>query len=131
MENTILFQRISWDDLQRYLHREACKINRDVDQDVRLLNYAMFSEQTVEGIYFDGTLVGFARWDRRNNHLSNLYVSPEYRGHGIAREFIQSRNVSSLYVMPHNHDAKRLYTKLGFMRCYCNAPNREFMIRPA
>lgn len=131
MDPLVVFQQVSWDDLIRYLHREACKINRDVDQDVRYMNYSMYCEQTVEGLYVDGVMAGFARWDRRNGHLSNLYVSPEYRGRGLGKRFINDRPIRTLYVVPHNHQAKRLYLNLGFQFERSSVATREFMTRAA
>ncbi|WJJ55144.1 GNAT family N-acetyltransferase [Xanthomonas phage RTH11] len=131
MQRVIEFRPITWDDLARFLHLEQCKINRDVDQDVRYMTYSMFCEQTVEGIYVDGQLAGFGRWDKRNFHLSNLYIVPEFRGLGLGRQYINERNIRTLYVMPHNHGAKALYAALGFIASYSNAPQRDFMVRPA
>jgi ribosomal protein S18 acetylase RimI-like enzyme len=130
MSNDIQFKLLSWDDLRYFLAKEDRKINRDVDREVRFMNYMLFCEQVVEGLYLDGQLVGFARWDRRNNHLSNLYVTQEARGMGIAKKFINERMIKSLYVMPHNDMAKQLYAKLGFILSKCAVPTREFMFRP-
>lgn len=129
MLNEISFRLLSWDDLKAFLFAESLKINRDVDQDVRFLNFPLFCEQTVEGLYLDGALVGFARWDKRNAHLSNIYVIYEARGHGISSKFLQERPIRSLFVMPHNDGAKRLYSRLGFQASQCAVPTREFMIR--
>ncbi len=126
----IEFRHIAWDELQAFLARERSLINRDVDQDVRFMNYVMYAEQRVEGLCLDGELVGFARWDIRTRHLSNLYVTPSARGHGVGRKFIQDRQIDSLYVMPHNHEAKKLYSRLGFHQIACAVPSREYMIRP-
>lgn len=93
------------------------------------MTYSMFCEQAVEGIYVDGTLAGFGRWDKRNFHLSNLYINPHYRGMGLARRYINERHIRTLYVMPHNHPAKQLYHSLGFKSSPCAVPNREFMAR--
>lgn len=123
------FQPVSWDDLRAFLLMEQRKINRDVDHDVRLINFSLYCEQTVEGFYLDGRLVGFARWERRSGHLSNIYVTPTARGLGMAKEFIQLRRIKSLYVMPHNDLAKKLYTSLGFVISKCAVPTREFMTR--
>ena len=131
MSNDVQFKLLSWDDLRAFLFQEDRKINRDVDRDVRLLNYVLFCEQTVEGFYLDGKLVGFARWDRRNGHLSNIYVTQEARGKGLAKKFINEREIRSLYVMPHNDGAKRLYASLGFIKTSCTVPTREFMVRTA
>jgi len=111
------------------LHKEACKINRDVDQDVRYMNYSMFCQEAVEGFYVDDELVGFARWHRITYHLSNIYVSEQARGMGLARRFINERQLRTLYVIPHNHLAKRLYASLGFVQAHCSVPTREFMTR--
>lgn len=130
MSNEVQFRLLSWDDLRYFLAQEDRKINRDVDREVRLMNYMLFCEQTVEGLYLDGRLVGFARWDRRNNHLSNIYVAADARGKGIAKKFINERMIKSLFVMPHNDIAKHLYAKLGFILSRSGYPNREFMMRP-
>jgi len=130
MSNDVQFRLLSWDDLRAFLTSEERKINRDVDRDVRLMNYVLYCEQTVEGFYLNDKLVGFARWDRRSNHLSNIYVAQEARGNGIAKRFINERKIKSLYVMPHNDIAKRLYSALGFIKSSCTVPTREFMIRP-
>lgn len=129
MEPSIVFRRVNWEDLSHFLHLEACKINRDVDQDVRYMTYEMFCSQCVEGIYVDGLMVGFTRWDPRNGHLSNLYVMPEARGQGLAKRYIDERPIKSLYVIPHNHAAKRLYTALGFQQQISHAPTRDYMTR--
>lgn len=131
MEPLVVFQQVSWDDLTRFLHREVCKINRDVDQDVRYMNYSMYCAQTVEGLYVDGVMAGFARWGRRDGHLSNLYVSPEYRGRGLGKRFINDRSIRTLYVIPHNLHAKRLYLSLGFQFERSTVATREFMTRTA
>lgn len=129
MSNDIQFKLLSWDDLRAFLLTEDRKINRDVDRDVRIMNYSLFCEQVVEGFYLNEQLVGFARWDKNNHHLSNIYVAAEARGRGIARLFIQAREILSLYVMPHNDVAKRLYGSLGFLASPCAVPTREFMRR--
>ncbi len=127
-DHDIAFLPLAWDELQAFLARERSKINRDIDQDVRFMTYAMYCEQRVEGLHLNGELVGFARWDLRNRHLSNLYVMPEARGHGIARRYMQERKFTTLYVIPTNEAAKRLYNSLGFIKQTCAVPSREFMV---
>lgn len=129
MSHVIDFRPLTWDALKSFLSKERTKVNRDVDHDVRFVNFIMFSEQTVEGLFLNGKLVGFARWDKANGHLSNLYVMQEHRGHGIARKFIKERPIKTLYVMSQNHLAKKLYSSLGFVLSPCAVRSREFMSR--
>jgi ribosomal protein S18 acetylase RimI-like enzyme len=130
MSPEIEFKRLSWDDLRKFLASEASQISRDVDQEVRTtMSFSLYCDQTVEGFYLNGDLVGFARWDKRDGNLSNIYVSPKARGRGIARRFIEERPLRTLYVMPHNHLAKKLYASLGFIASPCAVPTREFMTR--
>lgn len=128
MSSKLLFRRITWDELRYYLHLESIKRNQDVDQDVRKMTFSLFAEQTVEGFFFENQLVGFARWDKRNGHLSNLYVSPEFRGTGISSAFLNERPLKTLYVIPHNDKAIAFYTRHGFVK-QDTYPTRDFMVR--
>lgn len=125
------FRPIDWMEISGFLAREGLKPNRDIDSDVRYLPFTLFAEQFVEGLYLDGVLVGFARWDIRTKHLSNLYVMQEARGKGLARKYMTERGFKSLYVMPGNEVAKRLYTSLGFEQRPSAFASREYMVRPA
>ncbi|QVD49380.1 hypothetical protein LUCX_310 [Xanthomonas phage vB_XciM_LucasX] len=123
------FRLLGWDELKQFLFTESCKNNKDIDQDVRVMSYLLYTQQTTEGLYLNDTLVGFARWQMKNGHLSNLYIMPEARGHGIARKYLMERPFRSLYVIPHNDPAKRLYAACGFVKALCSVPTREFMVR--
>lgn len=127
-DHDIEFLPLAWPDLQAFLHRERCKVNHDIDQDVRFMTYSMYCQEKVEGLHLNGELVGFARWNLRTKNLSNLYVMPSARGYGIAHRFMTLRQFSTLFVMPHNEAAKRLYTRLGFIKQNCAIPTREFMV---
>lgn len=129
MDHDIQFAPLAWDNMRAFLETERRKINRDVDQDVRYMTYSLFCQERVEGLYLNGELVGFARWDVKVGHLSNLYVSPTARGHGIARRFLRERPIRILYVMAHNHQAKKLYTSMGFIASPAAVPFREVMVR--
>jgi ribosomal protein S18 acetylase RimI-like enzyme len=129
MSLPLTFSPLSWDDLKLFLKKESGKISQDVDRDVRYMNFTLYCEETVEGFYLGEELVGFARWDKKVGHLSNLYVMVDARGRGIARRFINARPIRTLYVMPHNHLAKKLYSELGFILSSCAVPTREFMMR--
>lgn len=129
MEDRIHFALLAWDDLRAFLEQERRKINRDVDQDVRYMTYSLFCQERVEGLYLNDELVGFARWNVNNGHLSNLYVVPSARGHGIGRTFLDQRPIKILYVIPHNHEAKRFYTSVGFTLSPTGVPQRQVMTR--
>lgn len=107
---------ISWETLHHFLMGEYEKreVTQDVDNDVRFVTPSMAQEQTLEGIYHEGELVGFARWDPEVGHLSNLYLTPSARGVGLARRYLNARPLRSLYVMPENPAAIQLYTSVGF-----------------
>jgi ribosomal protein S18 acetylase RimI-like enzyme len=129
MSVNISFRPLGWPDLQQFISKEKNKRTRDVDRDVLFMNLTLYTAQTVEGFYLDETLVGFARWDSNTRHLSNLYVSAEARGQCIASRFIDARRILSLCVLPSNHLAKKLYSRLGFGLSSCPVPSREFMSR--
>jgi ribosomal protein S18 acetylase RimI-like enzyme len=73
-----------------------------------------------------GDFVGFGQYYRRNGrcHLARLAVSPAHRGRGYGTALVESlsrraheafgMNEYSLFVLEHNVDARRLYTRLGF-----------------
>ena len=129
MSNQIQFKPLSWILLSRFLACEKAKRSQDVDRDVLFMNVTLYTASVVEGFYLDDVLVGFGRWNSLTRHLDNVYVTENARGHGIASKFITERAIRTLYVIPHNHEAKKLYTRLGFKSSPCAVPTREFMTR--
>lgn len=125
------FKAVSWDELRFFLHRQRCLQEQDVDTEVRHMTLSMYCEQCVEGIYLNKELVGFARWDRCSGHLSNLYVRPSARGQGLAHQFLEERPIRTLFVMPHNDKAKRLYVSAGFSPVPSATRSRDQYRRPA
>ena len=65
------------------------------------------------GIWVDELLVGFLRYNPEVNHLSSLYVTPAYRGRGLATWTFQQLEINSLYILRANHKAIALYQRLG------------------
>jgi ribosomal protein S18 acetylase RimI-like enzyme len=75
-----------------------------------------------------GSSIAFGQYYMRNErcHLSRLVVSPSERGNGIGKHLIaqlclqgcDDLKVSgcSLFVMPHNKSAMRVYLSLGFRK---------------
>jgi ribosomal protein S18 acetylase RimI-like enzyme len=75
----------------------------------------------VVGLYHDGRQIGFARVSSDGAayaYLGDVYVLPEYRGHGLGlelvREAVDSGPYASLRWLLHTTDAHGLYRKLGF-----------------
>lgn len=78
-------------------------------------------------IMLDGTPVGWASYfTRSNSKLIRLYsicISPEYGGHGYAKEYMKGRfetfgrfSAMTLEVRVSNANAIRLYEGLGFLK---------------
>lgn len=67
------------------------------------------------------------------NHLSKLFVLPEYRGQGIGdliMAHVVSMGACTLLVQPDNNPAIQLYTKYGFREVSRN-PDRIKMKSPS
>lgn len=67
-----------------------------------------------EGIYINDTLVGYVGWDPDAKYCPEMYIHPVARNRGIASRFFEERGVRKLVVSKSNHDAMRLYRRLGF-----------------
>lgn len=86
----------------------------------------------------DGSLSAFGQYYLRAErcHLARLAVAPRLRGHGIGsalvRELCQlgcealAVNSCSLFVLPANVSALRLYRRLGFVAAPCPEPDPVF-----
>lgn len=88
--------------------------------------------QRVVGLYDGTTQVGFARAFTDGAtlvYLADVYVLPEYRGHGagieLVREMIERGPYSGLPWMLHTLDAHAFYARFGFAR-----PSERVMERP-
>ena len=88
--------------------------------------------QRVVGVYHDGRQVGFARAVSDGasvTYLADVYVLPEYRGHGLGVELIREMVENGPYAnrrwMLHTADAHALYEKFGF-----GPPSERVMERP-
>jgi ribosomal protein S18 acetylase RimI-like enzyme len=71
----------------------------------------------------EGAAIGFAlawRHNERVGHVSDLYVRPEFRRHGIARALLREagaqlgREFVTLTTEAHNAPARAFYAHLGF-----------------
>lgn len=84
------------------------------------------------GLYRNGSLVGCARAITdfaRFAYLSDVYVEPEHRGHGLGRWLVQTMiehpDVPNVRWVLHTSDAHGLYRQFGFV-----APDETVMQRP-
>ena len=101
---------------------------RAQDEQERLVREA----QRVVGVYHDDRQIGFARAvsdDASMTYLADVYVLPEYRGHGLGvelvREMIDNGPYANRRWMLHTADAHTLYEKFGF-----GPPSKRVMERP-
>jgi GNAT superfamily N-acetyltransferase len=88
--------------------------------------------QRVVGVYHDGRQIGFARAVSDGasvTYLADVYVLPEYRGHGLGVELIHEMIENGPYAdkrwILHTADAHALYEKFGF-----GPPSERVMERP-
>jgi GNAT superfamily N-acetyltransferase len=88
--------------------------------------------QRVVGVYYDGRQIGFARAVSDGasvTYLADVYVLPEYRGHGLGVELIREMIENGPYAdkrwILHTADAHALYEKFGF-----GPPSERVMERP-
>lgn len=123
----LTYRTISWEELSPFLRMSLIN-NRDVDTDVLRLRREQLQTFHCEGIYLNDRLVGFGRYDTNRLHLAQLYVDPSYRGLGVGREYMNTRNIQGLWVMPENQKAIALYSSMGF-KVIGEAPGRLYMSR--
>ena len=88
--------------------------------------------QRVVGVYDDGRQIGFARAVSDGasvTYLADVYVLPEYRGHGLGVELVREMVENGPYAdkrwILHTADAHALYEKFGF-----GPPSERVMERP-
>jgi GNAT superfamily N-acetyltransferase len=88
--------------------------------------------QRVVGVYYDSRQIGFARAVSDGasvTYLADVYVLPEYRGHGLGVELIREMIENGPYAdkrwILHTADAHALYEKFGF-----GPPSERVMERP-
>jgi GNAT superfamily N-acetyltransferase len=88
--------------------------------------------QRVVGVYHDGRQIGFARAVSDGasvTYLADVYVLPEFRGHGLGMELVREMVENGPYAnrrwMLHTADAHALYEKFGF-----GPPSERVMERP-
>lgn len=110
---TISIGSVDWETLAPFLCRELVT-SQDIDKDVLRLTSASMYQFHAEGFYYEGELIGFGRYDPNRLHLAQVYVAPGFRGHGLAKYYINLRQIQGLWVMPENKGAIALYTSLGF-----------------
>jgi len=67
-----------------------------------------------EGIYIKDVLVGYVGYDPETKYCPEMFIHPSARGKGICTRFFNDRDVRKLIVSKSNHDAMRLYKRLGF-----------------
>jgi len=86
----------------------------------------------VVGLYHRGRQIGFARTVSDGvafAYLADVYVLPEYRGHGLGTELahfsVEEGPYSRLRWMLHTVDAHGLYRELGF-----SEPSERLLERP-
>src|SRR2546423_11217280 len=86
----------------------------------------------VVGVYHGNRQVGFARAVTDSQvvaYLADVYVLPEFRGHGLGvelvREMVESGPYAGVRWILHTKDAHGLYRKLGF-----GEPGPRLMERP-
>ena len=113
------YLRESWDDAWA-----------DLSETVRD-GLALVAEENGRGAGFVFCVLG--ERGRRTAHVTDIYVRPEARGAGVGRELLAelvtpAREAGlehvSLEVLLANHDARRLYERLGFV------PVDMFMVAP-
>ena len=125
----IEFRYIPWKELSVFLDEQTALARHDLDHMARWIQPEMYIHSRVEGFYLNNALVGFARWDARQEHLCSIYVTPAARGYGITSKFLRERPLRSLQVMPENHAAIALYERHGFQIRPANIPSRYLMVR--
>lgn len=120
---------IPWSTLKAFQNEQASLCRRDTDV-VLNLNIECMYHATPYGIYVDGELVGIARLREETNHLRSLYVTPRYRGRGLASFVLEALKVRSLRVKTQNAVALATYLKAGFsIGPYPVIAERYFMVR--
>ena len=88
--------------------------------------------QRVVGLYHEGRQIGFCRAvsdDASVTYLADVYVLPEYRGHGLGVELVREMIDNGPYArrrwLLHTRDAHEFYRRFGF-----GPPNERLMERP-
>ncbi len=76
MAGHVAFRPLAWNVLERFLSEQQYLAYQDLDHSARYITPHLYATTAVEGLYLNGELVGFARWDRSNGHLCSIYVSP-------------------------------------------------------
>jgi ribosomal protein S18 acetylase RimI-like enzyme len=121
--------RVDLDELHRFLSTESYWAQGRPRETVeRLVREA----QHVVGLYRGDRLVGFCRAVTDGVafvYLADVYVLPEFRGHGLGvelvREMVENGPYATLAWLLHTSDAHRLYRKFRFGK-----PDRKVMERP-
>jgi ribosomal protein S18 acetylase RimI-like enzyme len=122
--------RVDIDEVHRFLSNEAYwALGRPREVVERLVR----ESTRLMGVYApDGRQAGFARVvsdDLAIAYLADVYVHPEFRGHGlgveIVREAVEGGPQADVRWILHTDDAQTLYEKFGF-----GPPSERLMERP-
>lgn len=118
MKDRIEVKRIGYIEFEKFIHSEQLKgSNQD------FTNLVFVEPQWAAnrnnwpyeyyGIYLDDIIAGYAAMSLGYT-LVKIYVSPEHRRKGLAREVVNFLEVSELIVVEGDNDAIRFYCAIGF-----------------
>ncbi len=110
--------RVDVDEVHRFLASESYWARGRPRETVERL---VRTADRVVGLYCDERQIGFARAVSDGvafAYLADVYVLPDYRGHGLGmqlvREIVESGPYANCKWLLHTGDAHELYRKLGF-----------------
>ncbi len=128
--STLQLVPVSWEVLSLYMTKMRAIPTVDADREVLYLNQLTCVGHDLYVIEVESVLVGFVIHHPISKHLCGMFVDPRFRGLGLATKVLELLVIRSLYVMPSNILAFRLYERCGFVHMpSMDLPTRRFMFR--
>lgn len=108
--------------IKQYLEQQAKDglseweaVTLDDDTVKMLLTSGAFArDRSAWTVVLENRVVGYAVVDDRINTLDLLHLTPEVRGKGLSKWFLQHLNIKKVVVDIHNKVALALYKRLGY-----------------
>lgn len=128
--NTLELIPVSWEVLSLYMSKMRAIPTVDVDKEVLYLNQLTCQGHDYYVVQSEDVLLGFVIHQPVSKHLTAVFIDPRFRGLGLGTKVLEMLVIHSLYVMPANTRAFKLYERCGFVHMpSMDLPTRRYMFR--
>lgn len=113
--NSLKVNQISYKQLDLFIKNEVKNRKLPDFDDLLYTEPHADLHENIFGIFIGAKIIGYVTTAKvNNNHCDKLYISPDYRGKGVATFVLNFLEITSIFVLEQNTKAVDLYKRVGF-----------------